>query len=123
MIDPNIESNTENYSPLEVTGQMEIFLYISKFIKNKLCRKLHLSSSHFRCQIIQSQYIRITKYPWAKTKGRNGIVRPRKKRISPLLLNIFLFGNKSHNCWSHSFQNILRFYDFVNIWYEKTQPE
>ena len=63
MIDPNIESNTENYSPLEVTGQMEIFLYISKFIKNKLCRKLHLSSSHFRCKIIQSQYIRMTKYP------------------------------------------------------------
>ena len=55
--------------------------------------------------------------------GRNGIVRLRKKRIAPLILNIFLFGKKSHNLWSHSFQNILSFKDFVNIWYEKTRPE
>ena len=59
----------------------------------------------------------------AKTKGRNGIVRLRKIRISSLLLNIFLFGKKSHNLWSHSFQNILSFKDFVYIWYEKIRPE
>ena len=62
-----------------------------------------------------------------RSKGRNGagmeIVRLRKKRISPQLLNIFLFGKKSHNLWSHRFQNILGFKDFVNIWYEKTRPE
>ena len=62
-----------------------------------------------------------------RSKGRNGagmeIVRLRKKRISSLLLNIFLFGKKSHNLWSHSFQNILSFKDFVNIWYERTRPE
>ena len=50
------------------------------------------------------------RHSWAKTKGRNGagmeIVRLRKNQITPIYLNIFLFGKKSDNLWDNNFKKI-----------------